>query len=271
MSQKRQHPFLDSRGDPSSELTTLSYDFPAGYALAKHFHEEDQLVFASSGVMTIHTGEGVWIVPPQRAVWIPATVVHSINMSGAVSMRTLYFAANFIKKVPNTCFVINVSPLLRELILHACDFAKLSTKVPFERKIIEIIVDQVKASKAVPLQLPSPSDSRAVRVAEILLADPSDQRALEELCKDCGASKRTIERLFQSETNLTFGKWRQQLRLLHGLRLLASGTKVTAAALEAGYNSPSAFISAFRKTLGLTPGRYYERGVVVNSGTRPKI
>jgi AraC-like DNA-binding protein len=80
---------------------------------------------------------------------------------------------------------------------------------------------------------------------------------LEELCKIAGGNKRTIERLFRVETLMTFGKWRQQLRLLHALRLLAEGAKITKVALEAGYSTPSAFISMFRKTLGTTPGKYF--------------
>src|SRR6185436_14857753 len=103
MSKKRQVPFLDRRGDLQSELTTLSYDYPANHVVPPHFHNEDQLVFARNGVMTVHTAQGVWVVPPLRAVWIPNKVVHSINMSGAVSMRTLYFARQFVKSAPKNC------------------------------------------------------------------------------------------------------------------------------------------------------------------------
>jgi AraC-like DNA-binding protein/quercetin dioxygenase-like cupin family protein len=257
MSKKRQVPFLDRRGDSQSELTTLSYDYPTDYVVPPHFHHEDQLVFARNGVMMVHTEKGVWVVPPLRAVWIPHKAVHSINMSGSVSMRTLYFAPRFVKGAPKSCAVINVSPLLRELIFHACGFSRLRKKVAKERKVIELIVDQLEASKEIPLQLPHPSDSRAKRVAEILIGDPTESRSLEEICKDCGASKRTVERLFYLQTAMTFGRWRQQLRLLHGLRALALGSKVTSAALDAGYNSPSAFIAAFRKSMGFTPKQYY--------------
>jgi len=153
---------------------------------------------------------------------------------------------------------MNVSSLLRELILHACKFPKLSKRAPVQRVIIEIIVDQLEAARSIPLQLPHPTDSRAMRVAQVLLADPGKQRTLETLCEDCGAGKRTIERLFITETRMTFSKWRQQLRLLHAMQLLASGEKVTGAALDAGYSSTSAFISMFRRQLGTTPTRYFE-------------
>jgi AraC-like DNA-binding protein len=208
--------------------------------------------------MTIRTTEGVWIVPPLRAVWIPDNVVHSIQMSGDVSMRTLYFARKFVKVLPRHCFVMNVSPLLRELILHACQSTRLTTKLAKEKRVIELIVDQLDSRNMIPLQLPLPADQRAKRITDTLIANPGDQRPLEQLCDECGASKRTIERLFQDQTQMTFGKWRQLLRMLHAITMLASGEKVVNVALETGYNSPSAFISAFRKILGTTPGNYCE-------------
>jgi AraC-like DNA-binding protein len=178
-------------------------------------------------------------------------------MSGPVSMRTLYFLPGFVKGFPQKCFVMNVTPLLRELILHACTFKTLNKKAPVQKRILEILVDQLRAVYSIPLQLPHPADTRALRIVQALLANPGEPKTLETLCKDCGASKRTIERVFHAETKMTFGKWRQQLRLLHALELLASGEKVTAAALDAGYSSTSAFISMFKKQLGATPTRYF--------------
>jgi AraC-like DNA-binding protein len=207
--------------------------------------------------MTVHTSEGSWVVPTQRAVWIPAKVPHSVAMSGVVSMRTIYFRTRLVHGLPRTCAVVNVSPLLQELILQACKSRSLNRRSRVERHLIDFIVDQLEMVQTIPLQLPSPSDPRARRVAETLQGQAGDRTSLEQVCENAGASKRTIERLFLQETRLSLGKWRQQHRLMRSLQLLAAGEKITHAALEAGYSTPSAFIAMFRSMLGVTPGRYF--------------
>jgi AraC-like DNA-binding protein len=258
MSQKRHTPIFDRLGDKRFQIKTLTRDYPAGHAVPSHFHDFDQLVYASRGVMTVRTGDGTWVVPTQRAVWIPAAVPHSITMSGMVAMRTLYLRPRLAGALPRNCCVVHLSPLLKELILHACGFTTLRRAIQWQRHLVEVIIDQLEVIQMVPLQLPNPSDPRALRIAEVLLADPSDRRPLAQVCKLTGASKRTAERLFQEEVGMTLGKWRQQLRLMQAMRLLAEGAKVTHAALEAGYSTPSAFISMFRKSLGTTPARFFE-------------
>jgi len=241
-----------------SPVTALTYEFEAGHTIPLHHHPEDQLVYASRGVMTVRTDGGTWVVPSQRAVWIPARTPHSIVISGAASMRTIYFRAQMVRCLRRTCWVINVSPLLRELIQHACTYPQLNRRSRSHRHLIDFILDQLKTLKSVPLQLPNLSDPRAVRVADALRRYPSNECSVEQLCRNAGACKRTLERLFLAETGMTIGRWRQQLRLQRSLELLASGEKVTHAAMEAGYSTPSAFIAMFRSALGTTPGRYFE-------------
>lgn len=158
--------------------------------------------------------------------------------------------------------MINVSPLLRELILDTCSCTSLKRKVRRERHLIDVILDQLEIVKTVPLQLCNPSDPRAKRVAQALMAGPGTVRPLAEYCREAGASKRTVERLYRNEVGLTLGKWRQQLRLMEAMRLLADGAKVTHAALEAGYSTPSSFIAMFRSALGTTPRAYFRAGGV---------
>ncbi len=256
MSQKRQPGIFDRSRDRKSAITTLTHDYPAGYNIRLHFHDRDQLVYASRGVMTIRTHSGTWVVPPHRAVWIPARISHTITTSGIVAMRTLYFKPRLAQHLPRECCVINVSTLLKELILHACNSQALKKAVKWQRHLIAVILHQLEAMQMVPLQLPHLTDPRLVRIAEVLTKNPGDQRTLVRLCRETGANKRSVERLFQREVGTTFIKWRQQLRLMQGIRLLAEGAKVTTAALDSGYSTPSAFVSMFKKTLGTTPGAY---------------
>jgi AraC-like DNA-binding protein len=258
MSQKRHPAIYDPSLDLRSQITTLAHDYPAGHIIPLHFHDRDQLVYASRGVMTVRTADGTWVVPTRRAVWIPATVPHTVAMSGAVAMRTLYLKRGLARTLPRGCCVVHVAALPKELILHACTLRALDRTIRQHRPLIQMIVDQLEAIQVVPLQLPNPSDPRALRVARILLDDPSNRQTLRDLCKAAGTSKRTVERLFQKDIGVTFGKWRQQLRLMQAMRLLAEGVKVTHAALESGYSTPSAFISMFRKTLGTTPASYFK-------------
>lgn len=256
MSQTRQHRFYDANGRRRFDMAGGSWDMQHGYIIRTHAHREDQLLFASRGVMTLETAAGLWVVPPLRAVWIPAHTEHGVTMSGAVSMRTLYLAPALCRSLPRQCLVVNISSLLRELILHVCTFPRLHKRTPSHRHIIDLVVDQLKAVKAIPVQLPHPADARAKKLVDGLRAHPGDQRPLEALAAECGAGKRTMQRLFAAESGMSFSRWRQRARLIHALETLAAGESVTNAALEAGYSSTSAFISMFRKQLGTTPTRY---------------
>jgi AraC-like DNA-binding protein len=259
MSRKRQAAVLDRLSGGGAAILTLSRDYAAGHEIPLHFHDRDQLVFAARGVMTVGTGQDAWVVPVHRAVWIPRRAQHTIAMSGQVAMRTLYLKPGLARSLPSRCCVMNVPALLKELILHTCACGPLYRRIPRHRHLIEVILDQLRAIDVAPLHLPMPEDLRALRLAEALMARPADPRTLEQLGAGCGASRRTLERLFLESTGVTLGRWRQQLRLMHAMRLLGAGAPVTQAALEAGYSTPSAFIVAFRKAHGATPSQYFRR------------
>lgn len=238
-------------------LRTLAAGYSSGTVLEHHAHDWAQLVYASTGVMSVATEDGTWVVPSHRAVWIPPRIRHSIAMSGRVAMRTLYFRPELIGKLPRRCCVIAVPPLLRELIQHAIALGALRSSEAAHRRFLAFLLDQLAALPAVALELPMPRDARAQRVAHRLQENPAEPATLAELARAAGVSRRTLERLFPAETGLSLGRWRQQARLLHAMRLLARGEPVTSTALEVGYDSPSAFIAAFSAVLGTTPGRYY--------------
>jgi AraC-like DNA-binding protein/quercetin dioxygenase-like cupin family protein len=263
----------NSPADPEDRLQIRSHAFncPPGLEIHAHSHTWHQLVYASRGAMSVNTNDGSWVVPSQRAVWVPAGVTHEIQMIGTVWVRTLYLRPDLKERLPIHCHVIEVTPLLRELIMHTIEVGMLDRDIPAHRRLIGVIVDQLNAVAAVPLKLPMPTDVRALRIAEFVRQDPSDTSSLDDLSRRAGASKRTIERLFLAETAMTFGKWRQQVRLLQALRLLALGGSVTTVALEVGYDSTSAFISVFKSVMGTTPGQYYANSENRRPSARPRL
>lgn len=252
MSKKRQQ--------PTNRVLVRSFAIrhTVDHEIGAHAHDWHQLVYASEGVLWVHTAHGDWVVPPNRAVWVPAGVRHGIEMSGPVLVQTLYFVPDVSDALPDHCCAVNVSGLLRELIRHTITIGMLDESNPAHSRLIGVLLDQLAVMTAIPLQLPWPVDERAQRAAGWLRDHPDDSGAIRQMARKASMSARTLERLFRKETGLTFGRWRQQLRLLQALRLLAAGRSVTAAALGVGYDSPSAFISMFRRTLGVTPFRYFD-------------
>lgn len=231
-----------------------------GHTIPAHAHDWHQLIYASEGVMWVHTAQGDWVVPPNRAVWVPAGVEHGIELTGRVLVQTLYLATQLDSAVPAQCAAVNVSPLLRELILHIITLGVLDERIPAQARLMGVLVDQLNVLPTIPLQLPLPTDERAKRAVDWLRTHADDPGLIKQMAKRVATSPRTLERIFRDETGMTFGRWRQQLRLLHAMRLLAGGQPVTSVALEVGYESPSAFVAMFRRTLGTTPRRYFLSG-----------
>lgn len=240
-------------------IVGMSKEFPSGHIIESHQHIRSQFLYASNGVMTVTTDEGIWVVPPLRGVWIPAQTLHQIKISGNLSMRTLYIDPGHCMDTPEHCCVVSVSPLLRELILHAVKMPSLYLLDSPEERIMNVILDQIHYMDITPLSLPIPRDQR-LRILFLKLSEnPGDHRTLEDWGKLVGATRRTLTRLFQSEIGMGFGQWRQQIRILESLRRLALKDPVTTVAIDLGYDSPSAFISMFKKALGKTPGQYFLR------------
>lgn len=239
-------------------VVAMAKDFPNGHLIPFHQHARSQLLYASSGVMTVTTANGIWVVPPLRAVWIPVLVEHQISCSGRLSMRTLYIKPNVAPDLYRECCVVSVPPVLRELILYATTLPHLYKTNSPEERIMNVILDLIQTLKVAPLDLPIPRDGRLQKIFVGLTGNPADNRTLEDWGKTVGATSRTLSRLFWSETGMRFTQWRQQVRILEGLRRLAREEPVTTVALDLGYDSLSAFIAMFRKALGRTPGQYFK-------------
>jgi AraC-like DNA-binding protein len=234
-------------------VRSLAATYFDGFHIEPHRHGWAQLVYAVSGVMSVRAGGTLWIVPPARAVWVPAGAEHEIRALGDFAMRTVYFTAGLVEHLPRECCALDAPPLLRELVLAIVAFHLIDEADAPGMRLAAVAIDRIAAARTLPLHLPLPSDPRAVRVADRLRADPSCPVELAGLAREAGASVRTVQRLFLTDTGLRFAEWRQRLRLLHGASLLGGGSSVTQAGLEAGYSGTSAFTAAFRKRFGFTP------------------
>ena len=252
MSQTRQN----ARDPDGFPVRGLAVTYRDGHRLDRHSHPWAQLVYAASGTMRVATPAAAWLVPPTRAIWVPGGTPHEILMRGTVAMRTLYLAPAGEDARLATCRAIEVAPLLRELILHIVRIGMLDVDDPGHARMEGLLVDLLAAGETAPLELPLPTDPRARAFAERLLTEPGTEASLAELTRGAGASLRTLQRLFLAETGLSLDAWRGRARMQQAVVSLSSGAQVTEAALECGYQSPSAFIAAFKRTFGSTPGRY---------------
>lgn len=233
-----------------------------GTRLGLHMHREAQLLFASSGIMQVTTPKGRWLVPPARAVWLPPHIEHAVDMLADIQMRALLVPSDWVARHPEAQrlereFVVTVGPLLRETILAA--FKKNAhpkrLELLVDLALFELIEDE-DAATFVPL----PTDARALRVANMVLADPAGNQDLELLAHAAGASARTITRLFPAETNLTFKEWRQRARIMAAVEALGSGrTSIKQLSMQLGFSSVAAFGHAFRQVMGMTPGEMMRR------------
>jgi AraC-like DNA-binding protein len=216
-----------------------------------------QLIYATRGVITVITREGTWVVPPHRGFWIPAGFSFRIQTAGEVAFRTLYLLAGR-RRLARRCSVVNVTPLLRELIIRTNLIGALDTSIPQQRRMVGVIYDELKMLESVPLQLPLPQEPRAEHFVKLAANQDRHKLPVRQLMRRAGVSRRTLERIFRAETSMSLGQWLRRQKLLHALRLLAAGDSVKTISIELGYNSPSAFVAMFRRELGQTPARYFE-------------
>ncbi|ELY3387599.1 helix-turn-helix transcriptional regulator [Cronobacter sakazakii] len=228
------------------------------YETAQHSHQRHQLIYATRGVVHMATAAGEWILPPSRALWISGGIKHALTVKRPAEISILYIdQVIYPFKSFAQCCVVEVTPLVRELI-SACALLPWDYQAgSMEFRLSEVLIDQIKQLELAPLDLKLPQDERALRVVELLKLDPGNRKPLTELAREVGASARTIERLFSKETHLSFGAWRHRHRMLFAVERLAYGENVTRVALEAGYESSSSFIASFRTMFGTTPSRYF--------------
>ena len=221
-----------------------------------HSHQRAQLIHASRGVLTVRTEQGRWVVPPQRAVWILPGVRHKISSTKSFWLTTLY-ASPEQRCIPTSSSVVSIDGLTNELLIAAASFGSAYPSEGPEARLIAVLLDRLPQLAVSPLYLPQLLDPRSKRMADALMSNPARSETLAELAAKAHITERTAARLFVRETGLTFGQWRQRLRLCIALEELGAGASVTTAALNVGYQDVSSFIAAFKDAVGQTPSKCF--------------
>ena len=226
------------------------------HAVARHSHERTQLLYAIDGVMRVTTDVGVWMIPPRRALLIAPGVTHELTMLSKVSLRSLYIAPGAVAGFGGGCRLIEMSNLLRELVL-ALIASAVEVPAPGRGELLaQLILSELGAAATVPIKIPWPRDRRLVGVCAAILDNPGAHRSIDDWAQGAGASGRTLMRLFPKETGLPFRQWVQQVQLADAFLRLARGDSVGSVAHALGYASASAFTAMFRRALGKTPQDY---------------
>lgn len=221
-----------------------------------HEHRKGQLILALHGAVTCQVERALWIVPPQCGVWIPGGMPHS-NRATANARLCYLFVEPGLVALPQHCVTLSISPMVREMILHLADAPLDSPRDGHTDRLARVLLDELVQMPAERVSLPVSQHPKVRALADALAANPADRSTIAQWAQRLALGERTLTRLIASETGLSFGRWRQRLHLLVAIRELAAGGSVQRVSESLGYESVTAFITMFKKTLGLSPTRYF--------------
>jgi AraC-like DNA-binding protein len=241
---------------PDGDVLVYRVDLSDGNAKDLHTHAQGQLFSFDSGLGIVETAAGSWMFPPRRCGWIPPHHVHSMRSGGNAKGWFLFLAPQLCEHLPKEPAVLSLSPLLEQIVLRISAWDQASPPERSRKSLIDVLLDEIQMAQETPLHLPLPADPRLKTLVREIMKTPENDRPLDAWARWLGMSERSLQRDFQSEVGMTIGQWRQQLRLLVALEKLTGGLSVTDTCFAVGYNNVSAFIKAFKRTVGITPLEY---------------
>lgn len=242
--------------DPSRRVVAYVADLQRGGGRPPHEHQRAQLLAVTSGSIAVMAEGSTFVAPPERGVWVPADTLHETRHLASTRLRTLYIDPSACAALPRRTTVVQINPLMRELLTTIVACPRNYEEEGAAGRLIDVLLDQVAASRALPLNLPIPTSAPLRMLAMRILDQPAQTPDLRLLSKSLQMSARTLQRQFKSEAGLSLRSFRRQAKLFKALELLSARTPVSRISDMLGFGEPSAFISMFRAAYGVTPGRY---------------
>lgn len=237
-------------------ILAMGHAYPPSFELAAHSHRRSQFLYASSGVMAVSTPQGAWVAPPERAVWIPGGIPHSVRMVGAVQIRSVLIEPERCSRRGRTCEVVEVSPLLRQLLVAAADVPPTYDEAGRDGLVMHLLSVEIDRAAIVPLAVPFPAHPTLAKRCHAFLDRPNASATTNEWADAMAMDRRRFTRFFRRETGMSFVEWRRQACLSIALPRLAAGESVTAISFDLGYDAPGNFSTMFKRLLGASPSRY---------------
>lgn len=252
------HPevLVPPRDNSSHRVIAYVLDLKRGGGRPLHQHDRAQLLAVTSGSIAVVAEGATFVAPPERGVWVPAHTWHETRHLASTRLRTLYIDSSACSELPQRTAVVQIKPLMRELLGAIVARPRDYEEEGADGRLIDVLLDQIAASRALPLNLPIPSSAPLRALAMRILERPADQIEMQALSNSLRISSRTLQRQFKSETGLSLRSFRRQAKLFKALELLSAKTSISRISDMLGFGEPSAFISMFRGAYGVTPGRY---------------
>jgi AraC-like DNA-binding protein len=234
----------------------VAMDLQGTFELEPHAHAKAQLLLSQRGVIKCEASNGLWLVPPQSALWIPGGEMHAIRIAGGIRGYGAFLDRAAATRMPDRCCAIVATPLLRELLARAADFPVLYPEGGYEAHLVTLMIDEIADAPIGDLHLPMPRDRRLREAVFAMLANPSAGLSLSDCAGRAAMTERTFARRLSFETGLGFNRWRQRINAMLAVQWLAEGQSIQRVAEGLGYESASSFVVQFRKVMGVPPGRY---------------
>ncbi|OTG95451.1 AraC family transcriptional regulator [Acinetobacter sp. ANC 3832] len=240
-------------------IYAFSENYPHGHIEDWHQHDRIQLIHTLSGVIRVQTEEGLWITPPGRGVWIPATKPHALLISGEVKARGVFIEANIQTDLVNDCRVVVIPALLRELMSSAMSIQTEIQVGSRNERLLKLILDEVRILPSLAFNLPEPQNQKLQQLCKTIKNNLALNWNLEKVAQQLHMSSKTFARHFQKETGLHFSHWLRQAKLMQAMIDLSMQKSILNVAIDLGYDSPSAFSAMFKRETGLTPTEYLQQ------------
>lgn len=247
--------------DPTRPVLSYGRSMQAESNVAPHSHPRGQLLWAEKGVLRITSEDSVWVVPPTHAIWIPSHQHHHVTSETDSALRNLYIDPSYpIRRKEKSVVMLTMTPLMREVILRLCA-SQDQTNEQLRVHLGLVAIDELALLQPFNNEIHAGQDPRLQRLISYIVQHPQQTLSLHALSALAGASARTIERLFKTETGMTFRQWRSRFKLMNALVALSQGESSTSVAYSLGYKSVSSFIATFKTQFGCTPQEYNARQV----------